>query len=406
MMDGKMIAIITTCEEDWGGSEELWGRALPFLLAAGFVVTIYKQKINATHPVFKQFAAAGVALQELEPPPTIPPPTPRIPTAKQIIFERIFGKPKLKQETPINNKPVIKTVNEHLSYLFKINPPHLAVISQGINFDGIGVANECYLLGIPYMMIAQKAVEIFWPNPNKDDRDGMRNVYLNAKKTYFVSEHNKKLTEQQFACHFPNAEVICNPIKVKRTRIPMPSMDEGIRLACLGRYFLLDKGQDILIRVMARSKWKSRNIKVSFFGSGIDKTGLTELAQFVGATNVEFMDYASDIESIWSNHHALVLPSRYEGTPLVLLEAMACGRIGIVSNAGGNGEFIEDGYSGFIGEANEQSFDGALERAWENRNSWAQMGGNALSTIQAKAPEQSEKILAEAIIDFVNTQTS
>ena len=54
---------------------------------------------------------------------------------------------------------------------------------------------------------------------------------------------------------------------------------------------------------------------------------------------------------IWAEHHALVLPSRFEGMPLVVVEAMLCGRPCIVTDVGGNAELIRDGINGFLAKA-------------------------------------------------------
>ena len=54
--------------------------------------------------------------------------------------------------------------------------------------------------------------------------------------------------------------------------------------------------------------------------------------------------------------------------PLALVEAMLCGRTAVVTDVGGNAEWIEDGETGFVAEAaTAKSFGAALkERGWPN----------------------------------------
>ena len=153
-----------------------------------------------------------------------------------------------------------------------------------------------------------------------------------------------------------NAVVLFNPIKVARKKIPYPSTSNGYKLACIGRYFFMDKGQDILLRILSREQWRNRPLSVSFYGFGKDKEALKDLAVFLQLKNVEFMEFKVDVEKIWEEHHALILPSRGEGMPLVLLEAMSAGRTAIVTDVGGNTEVLEDGITGFSGLPMESTF--------------------------------------------------
>jgi glycosyltransferase involved in cell wall biosynthesis len=183
-----------------------------------------------------------------------------------------------------------------------------------------------------------------------------------------------------------NATVLFNPVKFSRTIIPYPSTENGFKLACVGRYFILDKGQDILIRIFSKPKWRNRPVTINFVGAGNDKQALVELAQLLNVSNVHFPGYSSSMEDVWKEHHALVLPSRSEGMPLAMLEAMAAGRMVVVSNAGGNAEIVEEGVNGFIGAPYEDSFENALEEAWARREEWKQLGENASSFIKERVP--------------------
>jgi glycosyltransferase involved in cell wall biosynthesis len=367
----KQLLIISTCGDNWGGSEELWARSIPYLLNMGYEISVCKSKINFEHEEFKNLKAKGVRLHQLN---------------------------------PNNTYPLEKNAEKGLKKMLNKEQISLVLISQGINFDGLGMGYECLITNTPYVLIAQKAVESFWPYYR--DRVPMRNVYLNANKALFVSNHNLKLTQEQFGTVFKNAEVISNPVKVKRIVQDYPNTNDGFRLACMGRLFLLDKGQDILIRIMAQEKWRARPLKISFIGSGTDKEALMELAQFFKLNNVEFLDSQKNVEELWSGYHGLIMPSRFEGTPLVLLEAMALGKFSIVTNIGGNIDLITDGVNGFLGQPNEVEFDNAMERAWNTRDNWQELGRAACQKIIETVPELPERNLANIIDKLMNQKSN
>jgi glycosyltransferase involved in cell wall biosynthesis len=95
----------------------------------------------------------------------------------------------------------------------------------------------------------------------------------------------------------------------------------------------------------------------------------------------------SDIEGVWRSHHALILPSRHEGLPICLIEAMMSSRPVIANPAGGSGEVIEDGVTGFLGSSCDvQGLRNLMERAWSERDAWEQMGQSAFNRIRQLIP--------------------
>ncbi|MCH5718714.1 glycosyltransferase family 4 protein [Niabella hibiscisoli] len=230
----------------------------------------------------------------------------------------------------------------------------------------------------------------------------MIEVWQNAQKCFFVSQQNLNLTEEQFGFRFSHAEVIWNPIKFKREISPLPTAEHLYKFACIGRFFILDKGQDILLRILADQSWKDRPIEVSFIGGGPDQKALQDLAEMLDVKNVKFAAHINDVENLWTSYHALILPSRSEGLPLVTLEAMAVGRPVIVSTAGGHAEIIQHGVNGFIADATVKDFAKAMEDAWENRNSWELIGKNANAFVKEKVPALPERIFSDLIIKIIS----
>jgi glycosyltransferase involved in cell wall biosynthesis len=362
----------------WGGSEELWSAAAAELAAAGHRVTVIKGDIDDRIGRLKRLRELGCTMIDLKRLPLLPKGTYKL-------FATIAW-------------PAAYAIQAfRLHYALHRAKAELVVVSQGGNLDGLFHLKRIRRKRLAYGIICQKAAEMYWPV----DRylGDLREVYGNARFSWFVSEHNLRLTEEQIGMDIPNGGVVRNPFLVPwQERDDWPE-GEGLRLACVGRLLPREKGQDIILRVLAREKWRSRPVSVTFFGSGEHRQGLEDTARYLGVTSVTFGGFSDDVGGIWANHHGLLLPSHCEGLPLVLVEAMLCGRVPIVTTVAGNPEVVEDGRTGFLAAApTEDSLDEAMERAWQARAQWRDMGRAAAQSIRRLVPPDPAAAAAEMIL--------
>lgn len=362
---------LSSCPEPWGGSEELWSGAARILARQGHHVLACKTGVDETHPRIIAMVQDGVNVEDYHK---------YCMSRTRMYINRVL--PYRFQFLPWDLRKVILIENlRKTSY-------DLAIISQGENFDGLNFVDICNEVGIPYVMVSQKASDLNWPSDSI--RGVMQKAYSEALCSYFVAEHNLRLTERQLGQKLDRAEVVPNPfLTTVDAALPWPETKDGrFHLACVGRLFLLEKGQDILIRVLSQEKWRSRPVDVSIYGKGIHKGALEDYVRMEKLMHdIHFKGFTSDVTQIWRDHHALILASRAEGTPLVLIEAMLCGRPGIVTNVGGNPEVVVDNECGFVAQgADVAALDEALERAWACRDQWEKMGVEAARHIRTLIP--------------------
>ncbi|WP_341539240.1 glycosyltransferase [Hymenobacter gummosus] len=280
--------------------------------------------------------------------------------------------------------------------------PHLVVVAQGSNFDGIGFADACRSANQPFVLVSQKAAEIFFPPVHQ--RAAARLAYDAARHCYFVARHNLAVTQHQLGLTLPRASVVPNPFNVPHAgELPWPASAPVVRLACVARLEVLDKGQDILLQVLALPKWRQRPLHVSFFGSGGDEPALRDMAELLGLHGrVTWAGQVPDITTVWATHHALVLSSRYEGLPLALVEAMLCGRPAIATAAGGTAELLHDNETGFVaGAATVAALDEALERAWLRCADWPSIGRRAAAEARAYVPPNPGELLSQHLLQLI-----
>ena len=90
--------------------------------------------------------------------------------------------------------------------------------------------------------------------------------------------------------------------------------------------------------------------KLVIAGEGDDKEKLQEQASALKLMDhIDWVDWTPDIERYYQRAGIFVLPSRYEGTPNALLEAMSFGLPSIVSDGSpGPLEHIVDGENGLV----------------------------------------------------------
>ena len=381
------FVFFSSCVASWGGSEELWAGVAERLAEGGHSVTVFKTHVAPNHPRIRRLRAAGCRFRDLY--QFCLPIGVRLPKQADRIGELAQGA----------MRPLVRALLASLR-------PDLVVVSQGLNFDGIFYCDICRVAGWPYAIIAQKASDFRWPL--EKHRLMMRAAYQGAASCYFVSQHNLQLTERQIGETLVNAEVVRNPFLVSGNALPWPDADgHSTKLACVARLETGEKGQDILLDVLARPHWRNRDVFVSFFGAGENLDALGGVASRLALKNVDFAGFANDIESVWRTHHALVLPSRTEGLPLALVEAMLCGRFGIVTNEGGSAEVVDEGRTGFIASAAKvDEFDNAMERAWGARGEWESIGKAAAAAIKTMVPADPVAAFTEKLLELVESRRS
>jgi glycosyltransferase involved in cell wall biosynthesis len=221
-------------------------------------------------------------------------------------------------------------------------------------------------------------------------REKLCHVYKNAKAVFCVSQGNLDLLQDQLALKLPQAEVIRNPFNLKWEQENIwPAQEPILKLACVGRLEPDAKGQDLIINSLSRPEWKNRSVEVSFFGEGKSSEGLKQLVENADLSHmIHFHGQVQDIENIWNEHHALLLPSRYEGLPLALIEAMLCGRPAVVTDVAGHTELVTDGIEGIVAvAANQKCWNAAMDKLWNQRSELQRMGLNARTRARMEIPK-------------------
>jgi glycosyltransferase involved in cell wall biosynthesis len=108
-----------------------------------------------------------------------------------------------------------------------------------------------------------------------------------------------------------------------------------------------EKGVDIFIKAIKKIEDQIR--RVAIVGDGVLKSELIELRDSLNISDkVEFVGNVDNVNDYLANSRVFVLPSRWEGFGLAILEAMAVGMPVIASNVGGIPEIIEDGKDGIL----------------------------------------------------------
>ncbi|MGN6648238.1 MAG: glycosyltransferase [Cytophaga sp.] len=229
-----------------------------------------------------------------------------------------------------------------------------------------------------------------------------KSIFEKMTRVFFVSQRNKNVAERQIACNIQNAQIISNPIKVTYGKIPYIHSSK-LSMAIVGRLDANVKGHDLLIQALSSRSLSDMDWELNVYGEGPDEGYLKELVHFYKLTDkIHFKGFEKDVRKIWELNHILVLTSFAEGTPLSLLEAMACGRTAVVTDVGGCGEFIEDGVNGFLIKApTVDLIKTALEEMFARKSHVESMGELCLAKVQALIKDKPEHTLYDILINNI-----
>ncbi|WP_242355947.1 glycosyltransferase family 4 protein [Anaeromyxobacter sp. SG64] len=108
-----------------------------------------------------------------------------------------------------------------------------------------------------------------------------------------------------------------------------------------------EKGVDVLARAWPRVVARLPEARLWMLGDGAERARLEELARREGVeTSLALPGPVADVAPFLRAADAAVLPSRTEGMPVALLEAMACAVPVVATAVGGSAEVLRDGVTG------------------------------------------------------------
>lgn len=117
------------------------------------------------------------------------------------------------------------------------------------------------------------------------------------------------------------------------------------RLIAVGSQQQNYKGHDLLIKAVAELQREGFDLSLTLVGTGRFHHKLVTLAKNEDIHNIEFIERIGtslDVARYVSKFDLFVMPSRTEGMPKALMEAMAVGVLSIGSTAGGIPELLEE----------------------------------------------------------------
>ena len=169
------------------------------------------------------------------------------------------------------------------------------------------------------------------------------------------------------------------------------------KILCVGR---LVEQKNYIFLINSLSKYK-KSISIDIVGEGPEKNKIKNLSK---EKNVE-VNYLGKINhdnlsEIYQKYKLYAIPSKFEGNPKTLLEAMGNGCIVLASNIENHSEIIDNSINGFLFDLTEKDFIKTLDKFYSLNNlEVIDMQKNSYETIDLK---YSFQVIKNEMIKDIN----
>lgn len=185
---------------------------------------------------------------------------------------------------------------------------------------------------VGYLLAGFRAKHIFWVSQSSFDGYAFHKLF--AKKSSVL--YNVIDTDEIY------------------TKLSQDSNSYDYDLIYVGR-LTYQKNPQRLLRLCARLKESKPDLKVAIVGTGELEEELKALSQELNLEDtVHFLGFQPNPIKMVACSKAMILTSRWEGTPMCALEAMALGTPVVSTPSDGMKDLLTDGVSGYLTESDEQ----------------------------------------------------
>ena len=272
----------------------------------------------------------------------------------------------------------------------RVNPEHILVFNKFY-----GAITALALLGTkyPYFLSERSSPLFVWRQPMR----AINKFAFSIKPPKGVIAQTNIAAEYQRK-YFKKTEVIVIPNSVREVQL-FPEIKREKVILAVGRLNDYLKGFDLLIESFA--KLKNQDWELHIAGGDEEGEALKEQAERLGVINrIKFLGKVKEIDKCYAYAGMFVIPSRSEGFPNALAEAMGAGCSCIAFDfTAGPRDIIVDGISGLIVEnGNTTEMAKAIDYLIAHPEKRMQLSKEAIK-IREKL---NENLIAEKIKRFIN----
>ena len=191
-------------------------------------------------------------------------------------------------------------------------------------------------------------LEQYYQRSSRLARWAIRAVFSQATAVAVLSSGAAELVHSWSPCRRPR--VVPSAVAIQRfVNIARPRAPAGVvRLGFLGGADPYRKGLADLISAVALVHTQGVGLRLVLAG-GLNVSGFAGQWRTAGLDDVvEYVGWVDDVAEFYKSIDALVLPSRNEGLPYAIVEAMAAGLPGIATTVGGIPEVVVDRVTGYL----------------------------------------------------------
>jgi glycosyltransferase involved in cell wall biosynthesis len=162
--------------------------------------------------------------------------------------------------------------------------------------------------------------------------------------------------------------------------------NDNLKVIYAGRLEIKQKQILKLTKAFIDASDKNPNLEFYMYGDGSESKNIKSIlanSKKLHKVNFKAAAVPSEMLHIMSQHHIFTLMSDYEGMPVALMEAMACGLVPVCLNEeSGINEIINQGVNGFIVANRDEDYQTKLKTLSDNPELWKTMSKNAMNTIK------------------------